>query len=134
MLRILNDCITGVSNVINVSVRSNEQLTIYGMNGAGKTMLLNRIAGNKHSSDAINMRKLIHYAYQVGLERHLLATTLSSGQRKKIAFIRVMSSGRRIWILDEPDNFMDNVTIQYTGGKILEHVNSGGIIIVTRNK
>ncbi len=53
MIRIQGNISINISNKINMSVEKNAQLTIYGMNGSGKSMLLNSIAGSAVSCISI---------------------------------------------------------------------------------
>lgn len=137
IIRIIKN--TNVIEHINMTIYKNEQLCIYGMNGSGKTILIRKIIGEiekRQKIKKIDKKEIIKYAYQLGMERDLEKNTqnLSSGQKKKLIFIHLIKSKKKIWLLDEPDNFIDGLTIEWTNRKIIEHLNTNGIIIITRNK
>lgn len=127
------------NDIINITINKNEQLCIYGMNGSGKTMFIKNIIKKKKQNVDINkrnMKEIIKYSYQLGIEQNLnkKIELLSSGQKKKLIFIDLIVKKKNIWILDEPENFIDQFTIEWTKKKLVEHLNSNGIIIISKNK
>lgn len=57
---------------------------------------------------------------------------LSTGQRKRAALARVISSGARLWILDEPTNGLDADGQERLSSAMAEHrAGGGGILVAT---
>lgn len=54
---------------------------------------------------------------------------LSTGQRRRAAFARVLVSGADIWLLDEPANALDGDSLARLGDMINVHRTRGGIVI-----
>ena len=55
---------------------------------------------------------------------------LSTGQRRRAAIARVAASGAPVWLLDEPANGLDTVSIARLETLIAEHRATGGIALV----
>ena len=55
---------------------------------------------------------------------------LSSGQRRRVAFARVLASGATIWLLDEPANGLDADAVATLGALIARHRAAGGTALV----
>lgn len=70
---------------------------------------------------------------RVGLlaEQHVLARSLSSGQRQRLAIARVMLSGAKLWLLDEPLTSLDHAGIDLVQSLMEEHLSRKGLIIFT---
>ena len=56
---------------------------------------------------------------------------LSTGQRRRAGFARVVASGAAIWLLDEPANGLDKAAIGRLEGAIAHHRARGGLVLVT---
>lgn len=54
---------------------------------------------------------------------------LSAGQKRRVAFARLLVDRRTIWLLDEPTAALDASADQLVGGLILNHAKSGGIVL-----
>ncbi len=60
------------------------------------------------------------------------ASTLSSGQRRRLALCRIAISGRKFWLLDEPTAGMDAASSAAVVALVHEHADkSGGAVIAT---
>jgi ABC-type transport system involved in cytochrome c biogenesis ATPase subunit len=134
-----------------IEANKGDQVVIYGMNGGGKTTILNKILNAtvrsnalqisvmqhicRDSRDRLMYKKWITYIYQLGIESVINKpiTTLSSGQKKRLIFIEMLLAKRQIWLLDEPYNFIDNEAKTFIVNKMSEPANSNGIIIYTLN-
>ena len=57
--------------------------------------------------------------------------SLSAGQKRRVAFTRVISSGTWLWILDEPFANLDTDGQQWGLAQIRRHVAAGGICILS---
>lgn len=55
---------------------------------------------------------------------------LSTGQRRRAAFARVLASGAPVWLLDEPANGLDSHSVQILERLIADHRSGGGIALV----
>ncbi|MBC9034282.1 heme ABC exporter ATP-binding protein CcmA [Sphingomonas sp. JC676] len=55
---------------------------------------------------------------------------LSTGQRRRAAFARVVASGAPVWLLDEPANGLDTASVARLEGLIAAHRANGGIALV----
>lgn len=54
---------------------------------------------------------------------------LSAGQKRRVAFARLLIDRRTIWLLDEPTAALDKSADELVGGLILNHAQSGGIVL-----
>ena len=84
-----------IEEIINLTIKKNEQLCIYGMNGSGKTMLIKKLVKKKKRENQIintDFKDMIKYAYQLGIEKHInkKRNILSSGQKKKLIFMKLI--------------------------------------------
>ncbi|MBS1031301.1 heme ABC exporter ATP-binding protein CcmA [Gluconobacter cerinus] len=61
----------------------------------------------------------------------LPARLLSSGQKRRAAFARIMLSGAPLWLLDEPTVGLDVASIERLGAIMAKHRDNGGAMIVT---
>jgi heme exporter protein A len=55
---------------------------------------------------------------------------LSTGQRRRAAFARVVASGARVWLVDEPANGLDAPALGRLEQAIAQHRDSGGAVLV----
>lgn len=58
------------------------------------------------------------------------ARLLSTGQRRRAAFARVIASGASVWLLDEPANGLDTAALDRLEEAITVHRGSGGAVLV----
>ncbi len=59
---------------------------------------------------------------------------LSSGQRKRAAFARLLGQGTDNWLLDEPLNGLDAEGVSMVEGLIAEHRASGGVVVIASHQ
>ena len=59
----------------------------------------------------------------------LPAGILSSGQRRRAALARVVASGARLWLLDEPDAGLDSASRARLADAIRAHRTAGGLVV-----
>ncbi|QDH16554.1 heme ABC exporter ATP-binding protein CcmA [Swingsia samuiensis] len=91
------------------------------------------VAQNLALSAQLGQNNLTTVLKSLELE-HLIdqpARLLSSGQKRRAAFARVMLSNAPLWLLDEPTVGMDARSIQNIGRIMSAHRNNGGAMIVT---
>lgn len=55
---------------------------------------------------------------------------LSTGQRRRAAIARVLASGAKVWLLDEPANGLDVASVAVLEGLIAAHLAGGGAVLV----
>ena len=55
---------------------------------------------------------------------------LSTGQRRRAAIARVLASGSKLWLLDEPANGLDAASVTILEGLIAAHRAAGGATLV----
>jgi heme exporter protein A len=55
---------------------------------------------------------------------------LSTGQRRRAAFVRVVASGAPVWLLDEPANGLDAAALELLEAAIAQHRLNGGAVLV----
>lgn len=58
------------------------------------------------------------------------ARMLSTGQRRRAAFARVVASGAPLWLLDEPANGLDTAAVERLAAAIAGHRTGGGAVLV----
>jgi heme exporter protein A len=62
--------------------------------------------------------------------RDQIAATLSAGQRRRLAFARIMLAGAPLWILDEPYTNLDRDGTVLVSAVIGRHLDRGGSAII----
>jgi heme exporter protein A len=58
------------------------------------------------------------------------ASHLSSGWQRKVALARLIVAPCKLWLLDEPTNFLDEEAVMLTASLIESRVQQGGIVVV----
>ena len=79
----------------------------------------------------------IEYALDhMGLRRvrDLAVQYLSAGQKKRVAFARLMLSGRPLWLLDEPLSSLDAAGRVLAADLIKQHCSAGGIVVAATHE
>ena len=59
---------------------------------------------------------------------------LSYGEKRKVALIRLISSGKNIWIMDEPFAGLDSKAIDELKTIISDHIEKNGTVIMTNHQ
>lgn len=59
---------------------------------------------------------------------------LSTGQRKRATLARVIASGARLWLLDEPLNGLDTEGVERIGQAIAVHCGGGGAVLAASHQ
>jgi heme exporter protein A len=70
---------------------------------------------------------------QLGLDdlAQRLAHNLSAGQKRRLGLARLLVTGRRIWILDEPTSSLDSQNTDLFSSVIAAHCAAGGIAVLS---
>lgn len=58
------------------------------------------------------------------------ASQLSAGWQRRVALARLIVAPCKLWLLDEPTNFLDEEAVILTGSLIESRVKQGGIVVV----
>lgn len=71
-------------------------------------------------------------AAQLGLSHceDLEVRHLSAGQKRRTALVRLLISGAKVWILDEPFTNLDQQGREMIERALNEHVNAGGLAVI----
>ena len=59
---------------------------------------------------------------------------LSAGQKKRVLMARMLTRRAQLWILDEPFNALDSYAVQELQGLIGEHLEGGGLVVLTSHQ
>ena len=54
---------------------------------------------------------------------------LSSGEIKKLELLRLILEQKKLWILDEPYNHLDDASIKILNQTFIDHINKDGIVL-----
>lgn len=65
---------------------------------------------------------------------HLAVNCLSAGQKRRVLMARMLTRQAKLWILDEPFNALDIHAVQALQGLIAEHLEQGGLVILTSHQ
>ncbi len=60
--------------------------------------------------------------------------TLSAGQRRRAALARLLLTGARLWLLDEPFTALDRGGCELVETMLAEHVRGGGMAVLTSHR
>lgn len=82
---------------------------------------------SKASDDAMDALGIAHLA-------PVPVRLLSSGQAKRATLARVVASGARLWLLDEPLNALDAAGTAQLGQLIAEHLEAGGAVLAASHQ
>ncbi len=82
-----------------------------------------------------NAEKLLETldALDISHTMHLTANRLSFGQRRRLAFARLLLSSTQLWLLDEPFTGIDVFGRQLLEKHCLNFIDQGGIIVMTHH-
>ncbi|MEI8606117.1 cytochrome c biogenesis heme-transporting ATPase CcmA [Pseudoalteromonas sp. B160] len=69
----------------------------------------------------------------VGLE-DVPVRTLSAGQQRRVALIRLWLNDAKLWVLDEPFTALDKSRVAFLQQRFLAHLEQGGAILLTTHQ
>ena len=83
------------------------------------------------SSSKLNNEEIFELLNKLNIEKYYKTKVmyLSSGERKKLELIRLVLEQKKLWVLDEPFNHLDELSIEILNQTFLDHVNSDGMIL-----
>lgn len=58
------------------------------------------------------------------------AQTLSAGQKRRLGLARLLTTGRKMWLLDEPTVSLDREAVALFGGVLRDHLAGGGAALL----
>ena len=83
------------------------------------------------SSSKLNNKEIFELLKKLDIEKYYKTEVmyLSSGERKKLELLRLILEQKKLWVLDEPFNHLDGLSIEILSQTFLDHVNNGGMIL-----
>tara|TARA_Y100001970_G_C14182847_1_gene830826 strand:- start:1109 stop:1717 length:609 start_codon:yes stop_codon:yes gene_type:complete len=83
------------------------------------------------SSSKLNHDDILSLLDTFNLKKYLNKETLylSSGEIKKLELLRLILEQKKLWLLDEPYNHLDDASIEILNQTFIDHINNDGIIL-----
>ena len=72
---------------------------------------------------------LLLKSFNIGKYYNTKVMYLSSGEIKKLELLRLIIEQKKLWVLDEPYNHLDEFSIEILNQTFLDHINNSGMII-----
>lgn len=85
---------------------------------------------------AVDERQLLSTLRAFGVEEcaNLPCRVLSAGQRRRVALSRVLLSGAKLWVLDEPFTNLDTASCDRIAEALSVHLQGGGLALVAAHQ
>ena len=85
------------------------------------------------SSSKLTNNEIILLLETFNIEKYQNTKTmyLSSGEIKKLELLRLVLEQKKLWILDEPYNHLDDFSIQILNQTFIDHIKKDGVILFT---
>ena len=83
--------------------------------------------GREYDTETL-VKAALHY-YDLGDFKDIPAKHLSAGLKRRLALARLIVAPCKLWLLDEPTNFLDEEALLLTVSLIETRVKQGGIVI-----
>ena len=83
------------------------------------------------SSSKISDEDIFLLLETFNLKKYIKTETmyLSAGEIKKLELLRLILEKRKLWILDEPYNHLDELSIEILNQTFVDHTNNNGIVL-----
>tara|TARA_X000000368_G_scaffold162159_1_gene127792 strand:+ start:79 stop:687 length:609 start_codon:yes stop_codon:yes gene_type:complete len=83
------------------------------------------------SNSKLNNIEIFELLKKLEIEKYFKTKVmyLSSGERKKLELLRLILEQKKLWVLDEPFNHLDNSSIEILSQTFLDHANNDGMIL-----
>ena len=83
------------------------------------------------SSSKLNNDEIFKLLKKLDIEQYYKTKVmlLSSGERKKLELLRLILEQKKLWVLDEPFNHLDDLSIEILNQTFLDHISSDGMIL-----
>ena len=72
---------------------------------------------------------LLLETFNIGKYYNTKVMYLSSGEIKKLELLRLIIEQKKLWVLDEPYNHLDEFSVEILNQTFLDHINNSGMII-----
>jgi heme exporter protein A len=81
-------------------------------------------------------QQVLHALRRLGLRgrEDLPVRVLSAGQKRRVLLARLLTRPAKIWVLDEAFNALDIAAVTLLGGLIGEHIEAGGMAVLTSHQ
>jgi len=102
-----------------------------GLSGLENLRMAAALAG-----EPVTEQQAIEALDRMGLEGYedLPAKVLSQGQKRRVALARLLLTGTRLWILDEPFTALDIVAIEHLRDTLHAHLAAQGLVVLTTHQ
>jgi len=83
------------------------------------------------SSAKLNNEEILKLLSKLNIKKYYKTKVmqLSSGEKKKLELLRLILEQKKLWILDEPFNHLDDLSIEILSQTFLDHINNNGMIL-----
>ena len=84
------------------------------------------------TSSKLNNEEIFELLKKLNIEKYYKTKVmyLSSGEKKKLELLRLILEQKKLWVLDEPFNHLDDLSIQILNQTFIDHVNNNeGMIL-----
>ena len=83
------------------------------------------------SSSKLNNDEIFKLLKKLDIEQYYKTKVmlLSSGERKKLELLRLILEQKKLWVLDEPFNHLDDLSIEILNQTFLDHIYNDGMIL-----
>ena len=87
-----------------------------------------RLSSSKLTKDEI---LLLLETFNIKKYQNTKTMYLSSGEIRKLELLRLILEQKKLWILDEPYNHLDDLSIEILNQTFIDHINKDGVILFT---
>jgi heme exporter protein A len=100
------------------------------------TALENLLIGAALGGQSLDTAVALQALQRLGLKgrEDLPARFLSQGQKRRVALARLLTSGAKLWVLDEPFVALDVRAVEMLCAIIVEHLQAGGMALFTSHQ
>ena len=83
------------------------------------------------SSSKLNNKEIFELLKKLNIEKYYKTKVmyLSSGEKKKLELLRLILEQKKLWILDEPFNHLDDLSMEILNQTFLDHLYNDGMIL-----
>ena len=83
------------------------------------------------SSSKLNNDEIFILLKKLDIEKYFKTKVmyLSSGEQKKLELMRLILEQKKLWVLDEPFNHLDDLSIEILNQTFFDHINNDGMIL-----
>ena len=87
-----------------------------------------KLSSSKLTKDEI---VLLLETFNIQKYQNIKTMYLSSGEIRKLELLRLILEQKKLWILDEPYNHLDDLSIEILNQTFIDHINKDGVILFT---